>query len=401
MKQGIGNSRIARIDDARSLVIFLVVMIHASVTYSGLGGWYVTENKSDSLGLAQLVAFGLFNSFTQAWFMGILFFFGGHFASEALAKKGTARFIQGRLLRLGLPLASYMLVINPLMLYFVAYPEASRELGSFPEVYRTWYIASGRVLSGNGPLWFAEALLVFSLVYAAVADVQNRFFGKATRADAMKPAQAVLVPAKRAPTTRVLLLLALAIAAAAFAIRIVMPVGTSWMNLQFCFFASYVALFVLGVRAAHGGWFDSLTGVRSLPWFRAAFFAGIPVWFVIMATCGALKGDMNSIMGGGTWQSAVYALWESFVAVAMCLGLPAFLAGRKRAGGAFSAFLSRNSFSVYVFHPVFLIGLTRLLSGWRILPIAKAAIVGSLAFAVTAVFAELVIRRVPGIRKYF
>ncbi len=391
MKKGIGNDRLTHIDDARSLVIFLVVMVHASVTYSGLGGWYVTENKSESLGLLELAAFGLFNSFTQAWFMGILFFFGGHFACEALAKKGTARFVQGRLLRLGLPLASYMLVINPLMLYFVAYPEQSRALGSFPEVYRSWYIADGRVLSGNGPLWFAEVLLSFSLVFAAAAELRARLFGRRSGADSMKSA----------PTPRALLLLALAIAAVAFAIRIFMPIGTSWMNLQFCFFASYVALFALGVRSAQGGWFDALTGARSLPWFRAAFVAGIPAWLAIIATGGALKGDMNSIMGGGTWQSAVYALWESFVAVAMCLGLPALLAGRKRRQAKLSAFLSRNSFSVYVFHPVFLIALTRFFSAWRIEPIAKAVIVGSLAFAVTAVFAELVIRRVPGIKKYF
>jgi hypothetical protein len=392
MKANEGSGRLPHVDDARSLAIFLVVMVHASVTYSGIGGWYVTENRPESLGMGSLLAFGLFNSFSQAWFMGILFFFGGVFAADALARKGLARFVRDRVLRLALPLVAYVFVITPLLYYFLVSPGIAREGCGFWELYRSRYIGSGMFLSGNGPLWFAETLLAFSLVFAFVRLVAGSFRSRAGESS---------VPRREPPSTRVFLAFALAVAVAAFLVRIRLPIGTSWLNLQFCFFASYVALFVLGVRASDGGWFAAIASRRYVRWWWAAFWIGVPVWLAIMAVGGPLHGDMESIGGGLRWQSAAYSLWESFVAVAMTLGLTAFLAGRRRQGGAISAFLSRNSFSVFFFHPAFLIGLTRLFADWTAHPVAKALIVGSLAYSATLVFAELVVRRIPGVRRYF
>ncbi len=392
MKQNRGIDRLTHVDDARSLVIFLVVMVHASVTYSGIGGWYVTESRPENLGLGSLLAFGLFNSFSQAWFMGILFFFGGVFAAEALARKGLARFVRDRALRLGIPLVAYVFVVTPLLYYFVVFPDIARESGGFWELYLSRYVGEGMFLSGNGPLWFAETLLVFSLVFACI-----RLIGGALRSRAGVAA----VPREGPPSTRVFLAFAFAVACAAFLVRIANPIGTSWLNLQFCFFASYVALFALGVRAADDGWLSAIGSRRYVRWLWAALGIGIPFWFALMALGGPIHGDLESIGGGLRWQSAAYSLWESFVAVAMTLGLTAFLAGRKRQGGAISAFLSRNSFSVFFFHPVFLIGLTRLFADWAVYPVAKALVVGSLAYSATVVFAELVVRRIPGLRKYF
>ena len=402
MKTAIGRDRLFYVDDVRSLAIFLVVMVHASVTYSGLGGWYLIENKSDSLDPLSLVAFGLFNSFTQAWFMGILFFFAGFFAADALARKGGAHFVRDRLLRLGIPLVGYVLVINPLMIYFLAYPVECRKAGGFFSLYVSRYLGSGMALGSTGPLWFAETLLVFSLAYAAAMRLLATL-GKghegASGADG----------SKEPPSIPALLGLISLIALAAFAVRVFYPIGFSWMNLQFCFFPSYIALFVLGIRALRGGWFSRIMGARSIRWFWAALGVGISGWMALMASGGALSGRLDAFWGGLTWQSAGYCLWESFTAVAMSLGLTALFANRKRASGqgdgsgqgARSAFFARNSFSVYVFHPVFLIGLTRLARAWSLAPLAKATIVGTLAFSATILFAELVIRRVPFLRRYF
>ncbi|HNY16630.1 MAG TPA: acyltransferase family protein [Treponemataceae bacterium] len=402
MKTAIGRDRLFYIDDVRSLAIFLVVLLHASVTYSGLGGWYLIENKSDSLDPLSLIAFGLFNSFTQAWFMGILFFFAGFFAADALARKGGARFVRDRLLRLGIPLAGYVLVINPLMMYFLAYPEECRKAGGFFSLYVFRYLGSGMALGSTGPLWFAETLLIFSLAYAAVMKLLACFAkvpsGAAGAAGALRADEP-----NTPPSVHALLGLVALIAVTAFAVRIIYPIGFSWLNLQFCFFPSYIALFVLGINALRGDWLSRIMGKRSIRWFWAALGIGIPGWMALMVSGGALSGNLDGFWGGFTWQSAGYCLWESFTAVAMSIGLTALFANRKRGPGqgALSAFFARNSFSVYVFHPVFLIGLTRLARAWSLVPLAKAAVIGTSAFIATILFAELVIRRVPFIRKYF
>jgi len=85
----------------------------------------------------------------------------------------------------------------------------------------------------------------------------------------------------------------------------------------------------------------------------------------------------------------------------MSLGLTAVLANRSRQGGAVSSFLARNSFSVYFFHPVFLIALTRLLHEWALPPPLKALTVGMLAYLATLSFSALVVRRIPWVKKYF
>ena len=79
------------LDNLRSFVIFLVVLMHANVTYSGFGGWYYKETNSDSLDLVSKILFGLYGSFTQAWFMGILFFTAAFFAARSIAKRGPER----------------------------------------------------------------------------------------------------------------------------------------------------------------------------------------------------------------------------------------------------------------------------------------------------------------------
>ena len=98
--------RLAYLDNLRSFVIFLVVVMHSNVTYSGFGGWYYKEGNSNTLDIVWRVLFGLYGSYTQAWFMGILFFLAAYFAARSLAKRGPASFVKERLFRLGIPPSS-------------------------------------------------------------------------------------------------------------------------------------------------------------------------------------------------------------------------------------------------------------------------------------------------------
>ncbi|HUI72529.1 MAG TPA: hypothetical protein VL354_18560 [Spirochaetia bacterium] len=40
-----GTKRLRYLDNLRSLVIFFVAVMHSDVTYSGVGGWYYTEDN--------------------------------------------------------------------------------------------------------------------------------------------------------------------------------------------------------------------------------------------------------------------------------------------------------------------------------------------------------------------
>jgi NAD(P)-dependent dehydrogenase (short-subunit alcohol dehydrogenase family) len=97
----------------------------------------------------------LFAATNQAYFMGFLFLLAGYFTPGSLERKGYNRFLSDRFLRLGLPLLAFSLILGPLTVAMVTAAEGNG-FGS-TSVWR-W---------NPGPLWFVQALLIFSLVYCA------------------------------------------------------------------------------------------------------------------------------------------------------------------------------------------------------------------------------------------
>src|SRR5258708_40214024 len=108
------SSRLPWIDHLRTLVILLVVNMHASVTYSHVGDWYVKSGQEPTVNAK--IPFILWQALLQSFFMGLLFFVSGYFAYGSLSRRGPGGFTRERLFRLGLPVLLYMLVIHPFIL---------------------------------------------------------------------------------------------------------------------------------------------------------------------------------------------------------------------------------------------------------------------------------------------
>ena len=371
--------RLGYLDNLRSLVIFLVVVTHSNVTYSGIGSWYYTEGNPANLDILSRILFGLYGSFTQAWFMGILFFLAAFFAARSLAKRGPAAFAKERLFRLGVPLLIYMFVIDPFIGYFIMNYGNIREHLTFLQAYLD-YLGSFRWIGSTGPLWFVEALLLFSLPYAAWR--------------AIRPSAKTAGESPRAMTV---ILIITATGLGAFSIRLFQPIGTSVVNLQLCYFASYIALFLLGLHAGERRWLENFPEKQGLTWFTVALGAGLILWHVIMIGSGAARGVML-LNGGLNWQSFVYAYWEAFVAIGFSLGLVAFFRKYLNVENRFTKLLAANSFAIYMFHAPVLITISLLVRPWHGAPLLKHLGVAPLAFAATLAFSFLILRRIPGLR---
>jgi glucan biosynthesis protein C len=371
---GEGTKRLAYLDNLRSLVIFLVVVMHSNVTYSGLGSWYYVEGDPNKLSVFSTLVFALYGSFTQAWFMGLLFFIAAYFVAKSLAKRGPAIFVKERLFRLGIPLLIYMFVIDPFISVVIMHHVDLRGPVGVGQLFIR-YLTSFEWVGATGPLWFVEALLIFCLLYAA---------GRAIR-----PAKDVTAPPPRA---RTIVLIILATGLAAFAIRIFQPIGTSVANLQLCYFASYGALFLLGLHAGERKWLEAYPEKTGIRWFTVVLCAGLPLWLVVVGSGATL------IYGGLRWQSLAYALWEAFVAIGFSVGLIAFFRKFLNVENAFTRLLARNSFAVYMFHAPILISISLLLKSWQAPFLVKHIAVAPLAFAATLAFSYLVLHRIPGLK---
>jgi len=145
-------------DRIRVVLTAFVVFHHTAITYGAPGGWYYNEIPL-SLSLTGLLLI-LFVSVNQAYFMGFFFLLSGYFTPNSYNRKSLGQFAFDRLLRLGIPLAVFAFVLDPLTSALVL---------SFGKVHLPFWgtFTTHLVRPGwnPGPLWFAEALLIFSAGY--------------------------------------------------------------------------------------------------------------------------------------------------------------------------------------------------------------------------------------------
>ena len=360
-------------------MIVLVVNMHACVTYSHVGDWYMMSEPEPTM--AAKVPFIVWQSLLQSFFMGLLFFLAGYFAAGSLARRGPGGFARERLIRLGLPALLYMLAIHPFIL--LGLNPWNHDFGP-PAAYYAHYLVSGRFLGSSGPLWFAVALLLFSLALAGAARLRP------TAAPATSPASP-------APPAGILGGFALALGLGTFAVRLVQPIGTNVLNLQLCFFVQYVAWFAAGRHAARHGWLLPLAAsarARTAGWLA---LVGGPLALLALLAAGMRHAPKEAFFGGWHWPAFGLAVWEQLTGLGLALGALALFSRRGPADPPAWRWLGDRSFAVYVLHAPVLVALAML---FRKLPYQLYGLVALLTLtglAISYLLAD-VARRIPGLR---
>lgn len=369
--------RLTWVDHVRTFMIVLVVNMHACVTASHVGDWYVLVEPEPTMGVK--LWFILWQGHLQAFFMGLLFFLAGCFAHGSLARRGPRAFLLERGRRLGLPALLYMLVLHPFILLGLNPWEA--RFPPFATFYPR-YVLSGDFLGESGPLWFALALLLFCVGLAAWRGMRL-------------PTPDLPAPA---PTAGRLWMFGLGLASATFAIRIVQPIGTDVSNFQLCFFPQYIAAFAAGLAAARHGWLATLAAsptARRAGWL--ALIGGPLALAAVMAAGGPITDEHIPYFGGLTPQSLGLAFWEQLAGLGLALGVLSWFSRRLDRTSPVLTWLGDRAFGVYVFHAPMLIALTIAIRPAGLNPFALAAVLTIATLAATYALADLA-RRLPGLR---
>ena len=258
------------IDRLRSVMTALVLLHHTAITYGAPGGWFWYELHPNGSLTSFLLT--LFVSTNQAYFMGFFFLLAGYFTPGSLERKGYGRFLADRFLRLGLPLLAFIVILAPLT---VGIADAGDGKGFWPAINYLW--VHKRII--NGPLWFAQALLLFTLGYCAWRAIAGH-----SLADAMRET-------RPAPGFLWWLASALAVGAANVGIRQFVPVGENVFGLQLAYFPAYVFLFAIGICAWRYDW------LQRLEWRRArVFILGLLVTWTVMPVAIVLVQDRKSVV---------------------------------------------------------------------------------------------------------
>jgi glucans biosynthesis protein C len=357
--------RNASIDRIRILLTGLVILHHTAIVYGGAGSWYWRQ-EADGSNMLLL----MFNAVNQSFFMGFFFLLAGYYTPPSFDRKGSARYLADRFLRLGLPLLFYAVILSP-MTNAIAATSKGRPF------WPTWqWIARHREFEA-GPLWFAEALLIFALAYAA---------WRACRRERS-------VEAAGAPGHTALALSAVAVAMASFLIRLGVPTGKNVFFLQLGYFAPYVLLFAFGCMASRKRVLERVTFAEAKPWAIASVIM-IAVLPIVVIT----RRGHGSFSGGWNWNAAFYALWDPLTGWGIILTLLWLFHAFGSAEGRFTAWLARRVYGAYIVHPPIVVALSLLAREWTMAPMVKFVVVG-LAACVASFVATSGALLIPGTKR--
>jgi hypothetical protein len=369
------TGRNAGLDALRSTLTLLVLFHHSAITYGAIGGWFYREVPTDGRLETKLLIF--FCTLNQAYFMGLFFLLAGYFTPGSVDRNGSLAYVRERLLRLGLPLIVFGFLIGPVT---IALAQTTYGRPFLSTLLRLW----DRGTFENGPLWFVQALLIFSIGYVAWLGIASRFRSESLSARAF-------------PSNFMIGLAALTVGAAAFALRLVWPVGTQVLGLQLGYFASYVVLFVAGCVGSSGKWLEGVPENPKRVWWAVSGLA-VPILPVVVLSAPLfpeLKGDTS---GGWNIQAVVYAFWEPLVAWGLILVL---LSCFHRVFGSLNsvwAALSRRAYTIFIIHPPVLVAIALAWRNVQAPHLVKFAVTGTLTSLVCFWIAGFLVR-VPLIKR--
>jgi peptidoglycan/LPS O-acetylase OafA/YrhL len=365
------------IDRLRSVMTALVLLHHTAITYGAAGGWFYNELYPSEK--ASSILLTLFCATNQAYFMGFFFLLSGYFTPASLERKGYAKFLGDRFLRLGIPLLAFIFILGPLTAAMVAFHEGKGFWRVFPYLWNHAIII-------NGPLWFAQALLMFCLGYCAWRAAFGAPLTESTRIPSPVPSYVRW------------LLSATIVGAFSLAIRQFVPVGKNVIGLQLGYFAPYIFLFAVGIAAWRYDWLRQLTWKNARPWIFTLIAAWPLMPISIIVAMRVFGPGKANFAGGHTWPAIFYSFWDPFVAWGLIAAWLLFARAYMNKPSQFWSWLNRRAYAVYIIHPLVLVGISLLLHPWAAPALLKFAVTGTLTCVATWLVADPLVR-IPGVRQ--
>jgi peptidoglycan/LPS O-acetylase OafA/YrhL len=355
-------------------VIFLVVLHHAVMAYCTGGhaardGNY-TEATAPVVDPAQWDGFNLMVMGNDSFFMPLMFLLAGLFVRPSLARKGLARYLADRVMRLGVPLLVGIVTVVPLS-YYASYLQS----GGTGTLAAFW---ASMVTVGpwpSGPLWFVGALLVFD---AATVLLLSR--------DPVRLGMHRLLAGFDRRPKAVWFATFLVLSALVFLPALVVLGPSLWLTagpfgIQASRIGLYAFFFIAGVMVGA----DRLTAFFEDHWRR---------WLLLATLATALFFALHGLALPTAADGAVMLLF----CVAMAVGLLALAVQFGRRCSAVGDSLGANAYGIYLLHYPILLWIQYELLPVPLGPVGKGLLVLASGFILSWLVASL-LRRVPGVAR--
>ncbi len=354
--------RLIFIDALRVAAVALVIVHHAAQAYGPTGGFWPVHDK------AQSAWFTPFYTANAAFGMGLLFLVAGYFTAASLARKGTKLFLRERWARIGIPLASLVLLVHLPAAYLIAGRPAIA-----PFVARLYEHGWQPIYLH---LWFLAHLLLYSVAFAGWRQ--------------LAPGPDAAPRTWPLPRFAAIASLVAVLALITWIVRLRYPVD-DWVPLLWIMPAEpahlpqYVTLFAAGLAAQRGDWFCKMPASTGL------FALGIGIIAASGIYLAYATGHWDAMMtaGGPSLASLIRSVWETVIAVSLSIGLIVAFREIPLRPSRLLAALSAASFGAYILHPVIVVALQAAIVDLALPAPAKFAIVSVLGIALAFSLAHL------------
>lgn len=371
------DSHFLFIDNLRTTLISLVILLHLAITYGAEGDWYYRES-GEALGIMYVVMM-IVEAIGGAFVLGLFLLLAGYFTPRSYDRKGFGPFLLDRLKRLLVPLVFYELLIFPSIRYGVRVVEGYQ--GTFMEHLQEHFNTLNTI--ANGPVWFLMTLILFSIFYAVFRHI--------TRSVSPKPISL--------PPNWKLAAFALLLGLVTFVVRLFLPVGVFYepLHQEFARYPQYIAMFILGILAYRGDWFTIFPETRIRQW-RWVMWACLAVLPAIVIAAGALTGELDERGAGGwNWISFSYSLWEGFSCLAFSITVLGWFRKHWDRTSWLAGRMADATFTAYIIHPAIIVPLALILSPIKMNLDLKFLLVSPLGIALTYIVSYY-FKRLPLIR---
>jgi len=322
------SERLYFIDNLRAFVIFLVILLHTSMSYMVYAPqwWYVLDDQ-------RKIFFDFVVLLNDVFIMPIMFFAAGYFALPALIRKGSAHFWHSKLRRIVVPWVFGVLFLAPLIAYMILFSRTDNP----PNYISFWFGDFWGAYFQHAIYWFLGVLTMFYLLLDLAYRIKPNFF------------QAFDVAENPSPLMFPLFLL---LTTGAFCLGHLNFHADAWVNLKYLFVIQptrigiYILYFMLGIYSWQRHWFTS-SGYRPKLrlWSILAIVNGVIFIFYRFAFTNSTDALIKVGLG----------FFHAFFCMAISFTLLALFQRYVDSNAYFWQRLAANSYGIYYIHILILL----------------------------------------------
>jgi glucan biosynthesis protein C len=385
------TTRYLFLDNIKVLFTILVIFWHVMVTYVETGWWYYKEsNPVDPISYIIFLILTSIGGVFQTSLLGLFFLLGGYFTPKSYDRKGACSFWKERLIRLGIPLLLYTVLINPLMIYTLAKlsvpPWNINPIlqGTFLDYYISSFLSwEGFInfLSFAGPMWFLKVLLIFTAIYTLWRQI--------TKLDSI---QRKIPKHLSIPRYSYLLLSALGLGSLTFIVRIFLPIDTRPLEIPWGQLIQYLMMFSIGVICIRYLWFEKLNRKHVKIWLLTIVISLVVIYIDFIIAI-AMDIDLIDFTGGFSLHAFLFAMVDNVICMGVIFILIKVFYAKFNKQGSILLNLSTSAYHMYLVHPPVLVALSLGFVSLSLIPIIKIGIVFPLTILICYLISHYILQK--------